>query len=98
MSRDAVCNWLTAFRRYLAAIGAANLVWETSQLPLYTLWRTDPPGALAFAVLHCTAGDIAIASVALVIALALVGRTGWPAERWAAVAVAVILLGAGYTV
>lgn len=91
-------NWLTASRRYLVAIGAANLVWETAQIPLYTLWRTDPPGALAFAVLHCTAGDIAIASVAFVMALALVGRPGWPAERWVAVAVVVTLLGAGYTV
>src|SRR4051794_10275200 len=91
-------NWLTALRRYLVAIGVANLVWETAQLPLYTLWRTDPPGALAFAVLHCTAGDIAIASVALVIALALVGRSGWPAEHWVAVAIAVTLLGTGYTV
>lgn len=91
-------DWLQAFRRYLVAIGVANLVWEMVQLPLYTLWSTAPPHALAFAVLHCTAGDIAIATVSFVIALAFVGRAGWPTESWTAVTVALTLLGAGYTI
>lgn len=44
--------------RYLGALAAGNLVWEVFQLPLYALWRTASPGHLAFAALHCWAGDL----------------------------------------
>jgi hypothetical protein len=77
---------------------AGNLLWESVQLPLYTLWRIDPVASLAFAVLHCTAGDLIIATVALVAALALFGNTGWPATRRMHVTAGVTMFGAGYTI
>lgn len=46
--------------RYLLIATVANLLWEVAQLPLYTIWQTATTGALAFAVAHCTAGDIII--------------------------------------
>src|SRR5215213_8157150 len=100
MGREAAAlpNWPTAIRRYLVAVGILNLVWEGAQLPLYTLWRTDPPRAQAFAILHCTAGDVVIAAVVLLLALALFGCATWPRECRARVAAAVVTLGIGYTV
>jgi hypothetical protein len=92
-------NWLVAIRRYLVAMTLGNLVWETAQLPLYTLWGRDtPPPAIAAAVFHCLLGDIAIASVALALALAFVGASGWPDEKFRDVAVTVIVLGVSYTI
>jgi hypothetical protein len=90
--------WLGAVRRYLLVIAAGNLVWETLQVPFYTMWRTDPARSIARAVFHCTADDIAIASIALVLALATMGDARWPEQRWLPVAVAVLVLGASYTI
>jgi hypothetical protein len=90
--------WLRAIRRYLAVATAGNLVWETAQLPLYTIWRNGSVPVLARAVFHCTAGDVVIAAVALMIGLATVGDAHWPDERSLAVALAVLAIGVGYTV
>ena len=53
-------RWLPALRRYLAVMVLGNLAWEIAQLPLYTIWRTGTFGEKAFAVLHCTGGDLLI--------------------------------------
>jgi hypothetical protein len=87
-----------AIGRYLVAIALGNLIWETAQLPLYTLWHTEPARTIVRAVLHCTAGDIAIAAAVLVIALATVGNARWPDEGMVAVAAAVIAIGVAYTI
>jgi hypothetical protein len=69
-----------------------------AQLPLYTLWRTGSGRALLEAVLHCTAGDIVIATVTLVLVLVIIGDVRWPDERPIAVAAGVIASGIAYTV
>jgi len=84
--------------RYLAFVAAANLVWETVQLPLYTIWREGSPYDLAVAVVHCTGGDVLIATVSLTLAWALVGGRAWPARRYGLVAAVAIVLGVVYTV
>jgi hypothetical protein len=91
-------NWLIAIRLYLVAIALGNLLWETAQLPLYTLWRTGTPATIAAAVLHCTLGDLLIGTIALIAALAVVGSPAWPAEKGARVAIATAIIGVGYTV
>ncbi len=91
-------NWLIAIRRYLVAIAIGNLLWETAQLPLYTLWRTGTPGAIAQAVLHCTLGDLIIGTIALVAALTAVGSPAWPDKNATRVAVATIIVAVGYTI
>jgi hypothetical protein len=90
--------WLSALRRYLFVILAGNLVWETLHLPLYTLWREGTPQELAFAVVHCTGGDVLIALSSLVLALVLVGNEKWPVRRYALVATPAIAFGLGYTI
>ena len=98
MTRAGCPDWLAATRRYLAAAAVGNLAWEAAQMPLYTLWRDGSPGEIAFAVAHCTAGDVLIAGTSLMAALALLGAPGWPRRRFAAVALAAIAFGLGYTV
>jgi hypothetical protein len=91
-------NWLIAIRRYLVAIAVGNLLWETAQLPLYTLWRTGTPGAIAEAVLHCTLGDLLIGTIALIAALSAFGSPAWPDENATRVAVATVIVAASYTI
>lgn len=90
--------WLPMLRRYLVFVGLANLVWETFHLPLYTLWEEGSVSEMAFAVLHCTGGDLLIALSSLVLALILVGDGAWPARGFYKVAALTTLFGIAYTV
>jgi hypothetical protein len=85
-------------RRYLPWLAGLQLVWELAQLPLYTLWAEATPAYIAFAVAHCTLGDIVIGSAALLVALILLRERALPQWRWRPLAVLTSLIGAGYTV
>jgi len=91
-------NWLDVLRRYLAFTAAANLLWESAHLPLYTIWREAEAGKILFAVAHCTAGDILIATAALVTALVVVRNAAWPDDGYRQVAMLTIAIGLGYTI
>lgn len=91
----------TAWRlagRYLALLLAANLAWEVAHLPLYTLWTEGSPGTIAWAVLHCTAGDGVIGATTLALALVLTRARDWPRSGFGRVAVLATLLGVAVTV
>ena len=79
----------------LAAIG--HFFWEVAQLPLYTLWRTGTPREIAFALFHCTVGDVLITTATFAAAVALAWHLWWPPFGWRMVFTA-IMLGAGYTI
>ena len=79
----------------LAAIG--HFFWEAMQLPLYTLWRTGAPREIAFALFHCTVGDVLITTATFAAAVALAWHLWWPPFGWRMVFTA-IMLGAGYTI
>lgn len=72
--------WRFVFMRYLVVFAPLSLLWEIAQLPLYTLWTQASPASIAYAVIHCTLGDLLIGVLALLAAL-LVTRAG-PLERW----------------
>jgi hypothetical protein len=91
-------RWLAAIRRYLIAASCGNLVWEAAQLPLYTLWHDGTASSITGAMLHCAAGDVVIATIALTGALAVVGRAEWPDQGWFRVAVVALSIGVGYTI
>lgn len=91
-------GWLGALRAYLVVTLVLSLVWETAQLPLYTIWTEGTAGAWAFAVLHCTAGDVLIALAVLAGALVAVGNTAWPTRRAGRVAIVTMAAGLAYTV
>ncbi len=84
-------------RRYLAAIAVGNLVWEAAQMPLYTLWRTGSTRDIAFAVVHCTGGDVLIAGASLLGGLLLLDAADWPQTRFVAVGGTAIGFGLAYT-
>lgn len=65
----------------LSAVG--HLLWETLQLPLYTIWQRAPAKELAYAVAHCTAGDLLIAAATLLGAMLAVRpeRNSMPGYR-----------------
>ena len=91
-------TWLTVLRRYLIAIGIGNLVWEFAQLPLYTIWHEGSSGEILFAAVHCTGGDLLIASMALLGAIVVIGDGRWPHARFGLVAAIAVLGGLAYTV
>jgi hypothetical protein len=91
-------GWLATLRRFLIFIAAGNLAWEIAQLPLYTIWYEGTPGEIAFAVAHCTGGDILIASASLLLALLLAARPTWPDETYRRVAALTVALAVPYTV
>jgi hypothetical protein len=82
---------------YLLIAIALNLAWETAQLPLYTIWQTGSTSELAFAVLHCTGGDLLILSAILMLALLLIGEADWPRVGYRRVILTATILGLGYT-
>ena len=84
--------------RYGGAIAVLNLLWELLQLPLYTLWYEGDARQIVLAVLHCTAGDLLIAGLSLLAALALVRPNGWPRQHSVATSLLTLVLGLGYTV
>jgi hypothetical protein len=86
------------FGRYLLAILIGNLLWETAQIPLYTIWRDGSLDQIAFAIVHCSAGDLLIASTALLGALLVVGGKQWPRRRFSAVGSVAVAGGLAYTV
>lgn len=90
-------TWLTALRRYMGFVAAANLIWEFAHMPLYTLWETGSAAEIVFAAVHCTGGDILIALSAVMLSLFLFGNTGWPAERRVQVVAGAIAFGLAYT-
>lgn len=90
-------TWLATLRRYVGLLAVASLLWEMAQLPLYTVWWQSPWAEIAWAVAHCSVGDVAIGSASMLAALLLVGRSEWPAgEPWRVALVATVI-GAVYT-
>lgn len=92
-------GWLGALRLILLVSVGVHLTWEVIQLPLYTLWWTGSTVEIAFAVLHCTVGDLVIMTTSLVIALVAFGN-GWPScsTSFRNVTLATILIGVVYTI
>lgn len=93
---DPSSDQIGVLRRYLAASVVLHLSWEVLQLPLYTIW-SEPLARQAFAVLHCTVGDLMIAGLSLLIALALAGKSDWPQSGLRSVWLLLLVLGVGYT-
>ena len=89
--------WAFILRGYLPRMAALSLIWEIAHLPLYTIGNDDRLSRIAFAVAHCTAGDVLIGIAALLLALIL-SRAGelddWPMKR---VDMLTVVLAVSYT-
>jgi len=84
--------------RYVPALAILNTVWEIAQLSLYTLWEEGSLPSIAYAVLHCTLGDVAIGTLALVFALIASRARAVETWRWRQVALFLVIPAVGYTV
>ena len=90
--------WRLLAIRFAPWFAGLSLAWEIAQLPLYTLWTEATPAYMAYAVVHCTLGDVLIGTAALLLALTVARGGGLAGWRWRRIAVLTALLGAGYTV
>ncbi len=88
---------LNALALYAALSAVGHLLWEITQLPLYSLWRTASRTELAFAVLHCTGGDVLIALSVLLASVVLLRAWSWPRAQAQYIAALAIPLGIAYT-
>jgi hypothetical protein len=55
--------------------------WEIVQLPLYTLWENPDHRRVVLSLLHCTAGDVLIATSLFLFMAALFRSFTWPARQ-----------------
>ena len=70
---------------------ALNLTWEIAQVSLYSIWAASGGMTIAWALLHCTLGDVVTALAMYALAGIALRRADWPASRpWAGSAIAVI--------
>lgn len=84
-------------RRYLAIMAVGNLVWETAQLPLYTISRTGSVGYRVFAVLHCWIGDLVIGMITMLIGSGTAGSS-WPFAHVRRAILVTLASGVAYTI
>lgn len=98
LATNATSPWLDAIRVYIGGSALLHSTWEILQLPLYTIAKSGSWGEIAFAVVHCTAGDVMIAALTLLTGLIVIGGSAWPSSGRVPVAVAAMALGAGYTI
>ncbi len=90
--------WRLLFARFLPSLAGLSLLWEFGQFPLYTLWDVGSAGDIAFAAIHCTAGDVLIGGGAVMLAL-ITTRAGPPATwRFAPIAGVTVMFAASYTI
>ena len=84
------CDALRIIFAWAVASFFLNLAWEIAQLPLFTIPSAQNTRQIAYAVAHCTAGDVAIAVVSFLIAAVALRDANWPASHpWRGVAIAI---------
>jgi hypothetical protein len=84
-------------RRYLPWLAALSLAWEIAQLPLYMLWNEATPAHIAFAVAHCTVGDVLIGNAALAAALVVTQAPALAGWQWRRIALVTAIVATSYT-
>ncbi len=66
-----------------------NLTWEIAQVRLYTIWAEADRLSVAWALLHCTLGDVVIALAMFALAGTVLRRVDWAESRpWTGGAIA----------
>ncbi len=68
-----------------------NLAWEIAQVRLYTIWTEADRLSVAWALFHCSVGDVLIALAMFALTGMALRRADWPASRpWTGGAIVVI--------
>jgi hypothetical protein len=58
-----------------------NLAWELAQVRLYTIWAEADGISVAWALIHCSVGDVMIALALFALAGLVLRCADWPASR-----------------
>lgn len=87
----------TVVANYLGVSAVANVAWEFAHMPLYAVWRSGTNTEILYNGLHCSIGDVMIASFALLVGVLVGGVGRWPRDRWPAVSAITIAAGLVYT-
>lgn len=90
--------WRLIARGYLLWLAALMLVWEAGHTPLYALWHEAKPAYIAFAIAHCTLGDLLIGGFALLLSLVVLRQGALARWQWERIAAATAVLGTTYTI
>ena len=75
-----------------------NLAWEIAHVRLYTIWAAADGAGVAWALLHCSLGDVMIALAMFTLAGMVLRRSDWPASRPRAGGAIVVIGAMAYTV
>ncbi len=68
-----------------------NLTWEIAHIRLYTIWAEADGMSVAWALFHCSLGDVVIALAMFAVAGIALRRADWPVSRpWAGGVIVVI--------
>ena len=68
-----------------------HLLWEIAHVPLYTIWLSADRLTLAWAIFHCTLGDVLIALALFALTGLVLRRADWPqVHPWMGSAMVVI--------
>src|SRR5450759_2245008 len=87
--RDAIRTMATSGVMARAGLWSAlafvlNLAWEIAQVRMYTIWAEADSVSVAWALFHCSLGDVVIALAMFALAGMMLRRADWPAPRpWA---------------
>lgn len=68
-----------------------NLTWEIAHVRLYTIWAEADGWGVAWAIFHCTMGDVLIALAMFALTSLVLRHADWPRSRpWTGGAIVVI--------
>lgn len=84
MKRQRLVQWLQAAGVWAGASFVLHLAWEIAHARLYTIWSDPDRWYVAWAVLHCTLGDVLISLSGFALVAWLLRAVDWPAVRPAA--------------
>ena len=91
MNKPATLRILARVGLWSALAFVLNLAWEIAHVRLYTIWATADGAGVAWALLHCSVGDVMIALAMFALAGMVLRRSDWPASRpWSGGAIVVI--------
>lgn len=92
-------NWRHIPEVRLLVLGLPlQVLWETAQLPLYTVWYQKGWGYILYSIVHCTLGDLLILLISYEL-IALLNRNRYWIDKgvlWNGLVFTVF--GAGYTI
>lgn len=90
--------WRFIALRFLPWFAGLSLAWEIAHARFYTIWIEAAPAYLAYAIAHCTLGDLLIGLASLALALAMAREDRFHAWRLLPIAMLTTGLGAAYTI